>query len=264
MTIAAMARDIAVKSADETHSSLAYCASRLQELFLGGLATLSCFILVGIPALLGYLHACLTSVMAGDETLPRFGNSPGMLKNGMCVAAIGLIYAVVVGLPFLALLIIEILTLPGLTITRLNGPGDPFAFTVSYNGFTATTVIITLTTLALSFVFTTLFSNAWLRYALYGSLRSAINPITTIKWTLANPALLLSKMFSFGLLGAIFGIPGLLAFLMPGIDRDWWPLFTLYTVAYPWLVFTGLTSNTFLRGRQIRGLLKEGKLKPAD
>ena len=97
-----------------------------------------------------------------------------------------------------------------------------------------------------------------------GRLRSAINPITTIKWTLANPALLLSKMFSFGLLGAIFGIPGLLAFLMPGVDRDWWPPFSLYTVAYPWLVFTGLTSNTFLRGRQIRGLLKEGKLKPAD
>jgi membrane associated rhomboid family serine protease len=71
-------------------------------------------------------------------------------------------------------------------------------------------------------------------------------------------------MLSFGLLGAIFGVPGLLIFLMPGIDSEWWLPFKLYTIAYPWLVFAGLTSNTFLRGRQIRGLLKEGKIKLVD
>jgi hypothetical protein len=264
MTMAGLAREIAIKSVEDTRSSLAYCASGLKELLIGGLVTLSCVIAVGIPALLGYLHACLSGVMAGDEALPRFGKSPGLLKNGLRVTAIGLVYVVVVVLPLLALLALEILTLPGITITKLNGSGEAFAFTVSYNGFTAATVIITLTSLALTLVFTTLFSNAWLRYALGGSLRSAMNPVKTIKWTVTNPDLILSKMFSFGLLGVLFAVPGLLIALMPGVDRDWSLLFRAYTVAYPWLVFTGLTANTFLRGRQIRSLLKEGKIKPVD
>jgi hypothetical protein len=264
MTMTGLAREIAIKSLEDTRSSLAYCASGLKALLIGGLVTLFCLIAVGIPALLGYLHACLTGVMAGDEAIPRFGKSPGLLKNGLRVTAIGLVYVVVVVLPFLALLALEILALPGITITKLNGPGEAFAFTVSYNGFTATTVIITMTTLALTFVFTTLFSNAWLRYALGESLRSAMNPVKTFKWTLANPVLFLSKMFSFGMLGVLFAVPGLLIALMPGVDRDWSLLFRAYTVAYPWLVFTGLTANTFLRGRQIRSLLKEGKIKSVD
>jgi hypothetical protein len=264
MTIADLSRDIANKTLDDTRSSLAYCASGLLDLLIGGLATLSCIIAIGIPVLLGYLHACLTGVMAGNEALPRFGKSPGLLKNGLRVAAIGLVYVIVIVLPFLALLALEIFTLPGLTITKLNGPGDAFAFTVQYNGFTATTVIITLTSLALTYVFTTLFSNAWLRYALGESLRSAMNPVRTFRWTLANPDLILSKMFSFGLLGVLFAVPGLLVALMPGVDRDWSLLFLAYTVAYPWLVFTGLTANTFLRGRQIRSLLQEGKIKSVN
>ena len=114
MTITALAREIAIKSVEDTRSSLAYCASGLMTLLIGGLVTLFCVIAVGIPILLGYLHSCLTGVMAGDEALPRFGKSPGLLKNGLRVAAIGLVYVVVIVLPFLALLIIEIFTLPWL------------------------------------------------------------------------------------------------------------------------------------------------------
>lgn len=264
MTIAGLARDIADKSADDTRSSLAYCASGLREMLVGGLITLSCFLLVGIPLLLGYMHRCLTEVMGGDERLPGFGRPRDLIGNGLRLTAIGVIYAIVVGIPFLALFLIEILTLPGLTITKISNPGDTLGYMVRYDGFTATVVIITLTSVALSFAFSTLFSNAWLRHALGDSLRSAANPVKTLRWTLANPVLLLSKMFSFGLLGVIFGIPGLLALLVPGADRDLWPLFAMYSIAYPWLVFTGLIANTFLRGRQIRGLLSEGKLKPAD
>jgi hypothetical protein len=263
-TLAGLAREIAIKSVEDTRNSLAYCASGLRELLIGGFVIIACVILVGFPFFLGYLHACLTRVMAGDETLPRFGKSPGLLKDGLRVIAIGLVYVVVIVLPFLVLLALEIFTLPGLTITKLNGPGEAFAFTVSYSGFTATTVIITITSLALTFVFTTLFSNAWLQYTLDGQLRQAMNPVRTIKWTLANPDLILSKMFSFGLLGLLFAVPGLLVALLPGVDRDWWLPFRLYTIAYLWLVFMGLTANTFLRGRQIRSLLKEGKIRSVD
>ena len=257
-------REVAARIADDTLGSLAYCVSRLPALFVGGLFVILCYVAAGIPLLLGYMHQCLTSVMAGNERLPDLKGIRTMFGNGLRTTALGVVYGVLIILPFAALLLVEIFTLPGMSITRPPGAGDFIGYNVRYTGFSAAAVIITLTTMAMTFTFMTLFSNAWLRYAIYGSLRSALNPVKTLKWTIANPELLLSKMFSFGIIGFIFAVPGLLIAAMPGIDRAYSLPFILFTAISPWLFFAGLASNTFLRGRQIRYLRKEGKLKSAD
>jgi hypothetical protein len=71
-------------------------------------------------------------------------------------------------------------------------------------------------------------------------------------------------MFSFGIIGTIFAIPGLLIAAVPGIDRTYSLPFMLFTVLSPWLFFAGLASNTFIRGRQIRTMIEDGTLKRVD
>ncbi|WP_424358578.1 DUF4013 domain-containing protein [Methanocella sp. MCL-LM] len=257
-------REVAARIVDDTCGSLAYCVSGWLQLFIGGLFVVLCYVAAGIPLLLGYMHECLTSVMAGNERLPELRGIRAMFGNGLRVLAIGLVYGALIILPFAALLLAEIFTLPGMAITRPPGAGDFMGYNVRYSGFSSTAVIITVTSMAMTFTFMTLFSNAWLRYAIYGSLRSALNPVKTLRWTVANPELLLSKMFSFGIIGLIFAIPGLLIAAVPGIDRTYSLPFILFTAISPWLFFAGLASNTFLRGRQIRYLRKDGKLKSAD
>ncbi len=264
MTIARFAREIAVKVWDDTRCSLAYCMSGWLELLAGGLVIVLCYLVVGTPLVLGYMHECLKRVMAGDERLPRFSITWTMMGNGLRIGAIGLFYGALVVLPFAALLAVEIFTLPGIAISRVSEGADFLSYKIRYEGISATALIITATTLALTFVLMTLFSNAWLRYAIYGNLRSAMNPLTTLKWTVANPELLLNKMISFGVIGAVFAVPGLLITAMPGIDRTYSLPFLLFTAISPWLFFAGLASNTFLRGRQIRYLQEYGKLKSEE
>ena len=217
MTIVGLAREVAAKIVDDTLGSLTYCVSRLPALVIGGLIVIFCYLAAGIPLLLGYMHQCLTSVMAGNERLPEFRDVRAIFGNGLRITALAVVYGGLIILPFAALLIAEIFTLPGMAITRSPGGGDVLGYTFRYTGFSATAVIITATSMALTFTFMTLFSNAWLRYAIYGSLRSALDPVKTVRWTIANPELLLSKMFSFGIIGFIFAIPGLLIAAMPGI-----------------------------------------------
>lgn len=254
-------REVAARIIDDTCGSLAYCASGWLQMFAGGLFVILCYAVAGIPLLLGYMHECLACVMAGNERLPGLRGIRAMFGNGLRVLTIGVVYGALILLPFAALLVAEIFTLPGMSITRPAGTGDFMGYNVRYSGFTETALIVTATTMAMTFSFMTLFSNAWLRYAIYGSLRSALNPVKTLGWTIANPELLLSKMFSFGIIGFIFAIPGLLIAAMPGIDRTYSLPFILFTAISPWLFFAGLASNTFIRGRQIRYLLKNGKLK---
>ncbi len=100
----------------------------IKKILIGGVFTLACTILVGMPFVLGYFSRTLRNVVAGEpRPMPEWDDLGGIFNEGLHLTAVCLIYGLAIGVIMAVLLGVMILPLVALS----GGHGDvPDAFGV--------------------------------------------------------------------------------------------------------------------------------------
>ena len=92
----------------------------VKKILIGGVFTLACALLVGVPFVLGYLWRTLRNVVAGEaRPLPEWDDLGGLFNEGLRLTAVYLLYTLGV-LAVLALIGAAVL----LPVIALSGAGD--------------------------------------------------------------------------------------------------------------------------------------------
>ncbi len=70
----------------------------VKKILIGGVFFLACFVLVGVPFVLGYFSRTLRGVVAGEaRPMPEWDDLGGIFNEGLRLTAVSLIYALAVG-----------------------------------------------------------------------------------------------------------------------------------------------------------------------
>jgi hypothetical protein len=215
----------------DTLNSLRYCISVRNgwKILWGGVMVLLSTIVIGFPLLFGYLTRCLKAMLSGDMELPGFEDRRKMFVEGLKVSVLAGEYLLLTLIFFSILFNIQAVSV----VSNSMDKGMDY--------LTRTNVLIPV--LVQGMAFGVLFGNAWLRYILHGSLRSAMNPLKTILWMAENPQMILNNAFSTGLAGLLLLIPGFLL------------------VTAPWVTFIGFSSNAYIRVKTYHDMVSAGALK---
>lgn len=92
----------------------------VKKILIGGVFTLACALLVGVPFVLGYFSRTLRSVVAGEaRPLPEWDDLGGLFNEGLRLTAVYLLYTLGI-LAVLALIGAAVL----LPVIALSGAGD--------------------------------------------------------------------------------------------------------------------------------------------
>lgn len=209
----------------------------------------------------GYLHECLAGAMAGSERLPRFSNNRRMYGKGLRISLIGRIYLALLLVPYIALVAIEIIFLPGTKIAYTGKEADLLGVALHTESLLPAGIA---TGGDVHSIYSRFFIalQLWLA-ALCAKRQPAVGdqPDRHVQVDALEPRVVVSQYDLVRARGRPPGRPRAVDGGPAGINRPLWLPFVLFTIASTWLVFGGLASNSFLRGRKIRRLLGEGKLK---
>lgn len=70
----------------------------IKKILIGGVFTLACAVLVGVPFVLGYFSRTLRNVVAGEERpMPEWDDLGGIFNEGLRLTAVYLIYVLAIG-----------------------------------------------------------------------------------------------------------------------------------------------------------------------
>jgi hypothetical protein len=95
----------------------------LKKVLIGGVFTLACGILVGIPFVLGYFSRTLRNVTAGTRPeLPEWDDLGGLFEEGLPLTAVYLVYTL--GLIVVIGAVAAVLTVPVLVASGSGKPSD--------------------------------------------------------------------------------------------------------------------------------------------
>lgn len=199
---------------DTMINSVKYGVSDMRTLFWGGVVALLSMFLVGIPFMLGYLTRCARYLLNGNKTLPAWDDLGGMLKDGIMVIAIGVVYALVAGLLY-------VLVMPFFIA------GGLLDSTVLY----VLGVIVAVPVILLEIALSLLFYLSWMEYAATGDLARSLNPVRGLKLIAANPAGYILALVSLFIIGLVLSIPSVLI------------------ITIPWVTFVTYVANAYIYTR---------------
>lgn len=206
---------------DTMANSVKYGISDIRSLLWGCIVALLCMVLIGIPFMLGYITRCGRYLLNGDNKLPPWDDLGGMLKDGIIVLAIGIVYALIGGLLY-------VLVMP---FFIAGGIFDS-------NILLILGVIVAIPVILLEIALSLLFYLSWMEYAVSGNLVKAINPVRGLKLIAANPMGYILALVSIFLIGIVLSIPSVLI------------------ITIPWVAFATYVANAYIYTRFYQGTVK--------
>ena len=206
---------------DTMANSVKYGISDLRSLLWGCIVALLCMVLVGIPFMLGYITRCGRYLLKGDNKLPPWDDLGEMLKDGIIVIAIGIVYALIGGL--LYVMVMPFFVAGGIFDSNI---------------LIILGVIVAIPVILVEIALSMLFYLSWMEYAASGNLAKAINPVHGLKLIAANPMGYLFALVSIFIIGIVLSIPSMLI------------------ITLPWVAFATYVANAYIYTRFYQGTVK--------
>ncbi|MCD1294115.1 hypothetical protein CUJ83_03785 [Methanocella sp. CWC-04] len=173
---------------DSVVNSFKYGLSNPASLLVGGLLFILSLAIIGIPFVLGYVTRCMRELLKGNKKMPDFDDVGELLKDGIFVTILFVIYGIVIFLIYLVALIPII----------LSDMADSNVLLIIGLVLLVPIMIIIILLGIMAYL-------VWVVYAATDDLGKAVNPLNSLKLILANPVgflLLMVGIFIIGLISA--------------------------------------------------------------
>lgn len=186
---------------DTIINAIKYGISNGGSLLWGGVVAVLSMFLIGIPFMAGYMTRCARNLLKGDNRLPAWDDLGGLLKDGIMVIVIGIVYCLIGGL-FIAV------ALPFFIAGAI----------LESNLLMILGVVILVPAILIVIALSMLFYLSWMEYAATGDLVSSLNPVRGLKLIASNPVGYILALVMGFIISLLASIPASLIITIPWVN----------------------------------------------